>query len=72
MPDIRKRKIWKGIHNASVLFYTYEVWVLSVLVAELQHSGLLSWGGFPFNNITNVNAQVKQKAPADTPQITYA
>lgn len=38
--------------------YTYEVWVLSVLVgAELEHSGLLSWGGFPLNNITRVNAQ---------------
>ena len=31
--------------------------MLSVLAAELQHSGLLPWGGFPLNNITRVNAK---------------
>ena len=42
--------------------YTYEVWVLSVLVgAELQHSGLLPWGDFPLNNITRVMHNSRNK-----------
>ena len=54
---IPERKIKKGDSQRKCV-YTYEIWVLSVSVgAELQHSCLLPWGGFPLNNITRLNAQ---------------